>query len=70
MPARKDWADFWEPLKAYWVSDSEEDREKIRGAILNFEITKWQYVFGSPHPKSITPESYYLDAALLERSGN
>jgi len=63
-------ADFWAPIQAYWRSDSKEDREKIRGAVLNFETTKWQYVFGSPHPEAIPPESYYLDAALLEREGN
>jgi pimeloyl-ACP methyl ester carboxylesterase len=63
-------ADFWAPIQAYWASDSKEDRKKIRGAVLNFETTKWQYVFGSPDPEAITPESYYLDAALLESEGN
>jgi pimeloyl-ACP methyl ester carboxylesterase len=63
-------ADFWAPIKQYWQSGSEKDRETIRGAVLNFDLTKWQYTFGSPHPEAIQPESYYLDAALLERKGN
>lgn len=62
--------DFWVPIQAYWASGSSSDRETIRIAALNFETTKWQYTFGSPHPESIPPESYYLDAALLERPGN
>lgn len=63
-------AEFWAPLRAYWASDSTEDREKIRAAALNFDMTKWQYVFGSAHPEAIPPESYHLDSALLARAGN
>ncbi|KFY10029.1 hypothetical protein V491_07836 [Pseudogymnoascus sp. VKM F-3775] len=62
--------DFWAPMQAYWESGSQEDRVKIDTAMLNFDATKWQYTFGSPHPDSILPESYYLDSALLERPGN
>jgi pimeloyl-ACP methyl ester carboxylesterase len=62
--------DFWAPIQAYWASGASSDREAIRMAALNFETTKWQYTFGSPHPNSIPPESYYLDAALLARPGN
>ena len=63
-------ADFWAPIQAYWKSDSKEDREKIRAAALNFDLTKWQYTFGSPHPNDIPPEAYYLDAVLMDRPGN
>jgi pimeloyl-ACP methyl ester carboxylesterase len=62
--------DFWAPIQQYWASGATSDREAIRTAALNFETTKWQYTFGSPHPDSIPPESYYLDAALLARPGN
>lgn len=63
-------ADFWAPLQQYWATGNLEDREKIRGAALNFETTKWQYTFGSPHPESIPPEAYHLDTALILRPGN
>ncbi|KIM96492.1 hypothetical protein OIDMADRAFT_205174 [Oidiodendron maius Zn] len=63
-------ADFWAPIQAYWKSDSKEDREKIRAAALNFDLTKWQYTFGSPRPNDIPPEAYYLDAVLMDRPGN
>lgn len=62
--------EFWAPLRDYWVSGSHGDREKLRIAALNFDTTKWQYVFGSPHPDAIPPESYHLDSALLTRPGN
>ena len=63
-------AEFWAPIQQYWKSDSKEDREKIRAAALNFDLTKWQYTFGSPHPNDIPPEAYYLDAVLMDRPGN
>ena len=62
--------DFWAPLQQYWTTGSGEVRETIRSAALNFNTTKWQYVFGSPHPESIPPETYHLDTALMERPGN
>jgi pimeloyl-ACP methyl ester carboxylesterase len=62
--------DFWFPIQQYWASGATTDREAIRNAALNFETTKWQYTFGSPHPDSIPPESYHLDAALMKREGN
>jgi pimeloyl-ACP methyl ester carboxylesterase len=38
--------------------------------ILNLEGTRWQYTHGVVNPESVAPESYTLDAALLERKGN
>jgi pimeloyl-ACP methyl ester carboxylesterase len=37
---------------------------------LTFEGTRWQYTHGVANPEMIAPESYTLDAALLERPGN
>jgi pimeloyl-ACP methyl ester carboxylesterase len=37
---------------------------------LTFEGTRWQYTHGVANPGSVAPESYTLDAALLERPGN
>ena len=42
----------------------------IRQNILNFEGTRWQYTYGVANPESVAPESYTLDACLLERPGN
>lgn len=62
--------DFWAPIQQYWTSGATSDREAIRTAALNFDTTKWQYTNGSPHPDAIPPESYYLDTALMARTGN
>src|ERR1700723_4744059 len=59
--------DAWAPIKKYWSEPSEENRDVIRQNILNFEGTRWQYTHGVTNPASIAPESYTLDAALLER---
>lgn len=61
--------DAWAPLKKYWAEPNAENREVIRG-FLNLEMTKWQYVHGVAAPDSVAPESWYLDAALLQRPGN
>ena len=62
--------DAWAPIRAYWDDPSAANRRAIHDAILNFEGTKWQYVHGVADPDRIAPESYALDAALLERPGN
>ncbi len=62
--------DAWGPIRAYWAKPTAENREVIRKNILNLEGTRWQYTHGVAHPESVAPESYTLDAALLERKGN
>jgi pimeloyl-ACP methyl ester carboxylesterase len=62
--------DAWAPIRAYWAQPTAENREVIRKNILNLEGTRWQYTHGVEHPESVAPESYTLDAALLERKGN
>ena len=63
-------ADAWAPIRKYWAEPSPENREVLRQNILNFEGTRWQYTHGVSQPASVAPESYTLDAALLERPGN
>ncbi len=63
-------SDAWAPIRAYWERPTAENREVIRKNILNLEGTRWQYTHGVAHPESVAPESYTLDAALLERKGN
>ena len=62
--------DAWGPIRAYWAQPTAENREVIRKNILNLEGTRWQYTHGVANPESVAPESYTLDAALLERKGN
>jgi pimeloyl-ACP methyl ester carboxylesterase len=62
--------DAWGPIRKYWATPSAENREVLRKNILTLEGTRWQYTHGVSNPESVPPESYTLDAALLERPGN
>src|ERR1700729_1603319 len=62
--------DAWGPIRKYWAEPTIENRETIRKNILTLEGTRWQYTPGVRDPQSVPPESYTLDAALLERPGN
>ena len=62
--------DAWGPIRQYWASPTAENREVLRKNILTLEGTRWQYTHGVANPESVPPESYTLDAALLERPGN
>jgi len=62
--------DAWGPIRQYWASPTAENREVLRKNILTLEGTRWQYTHGVMNPESVPPESYTLDAALLERPGN
>ena len=62
--------DAWGPIRKYWAEPTPENRSVLRENILTFEGTRWQYTHGVATPESVAPESYTLDAALLERPGN
>jgi pimeloyl-ACP methyl ester carboxylesterase len=62
--------DSWAPIRRYWSNPNAENREVVRRNILTFEGTYFQYTAGVPDPKTVAPESYTLDQALLERPGN
>jgi len=62
--------DAWGPIRKYWAEPTAENRDVIRKNILTLEGTQWQYEQGVTIPESVSPESYTLDWALLERPGN
>ena len=62
--------DAWAPIRKYWSSPTADNREVIRQNILTLEGTRRQYMHGAGDPEGVSPESYTLDAALLERPGN
>lgn len=61
--------DAWAPIQAYWAEPTAAHREVIR-PFISLEGTKWQYEDGANELDLIAPESYTLDALLLERPGN
>jgi pimeloyl-ACP methyl ester carboxylesterase len=60
---------FWAPVRAYWKGRTPEQRELIRSR-LTLEGVRAAYLEGAPSALSVTPESYWLDAALMARPGN
>lgn len=60
----------WGPIKTYWSQPTAQNRDVLRQNILTFEATRWQYTHGVVNPDAVAPESYTLDAALMERRGN
>jgi pimeloyl-ACP methyl ester carboxylesterase len=59
----------WNPIQKYWKEPTAQNRAALH-EFLTPEATKWQYTHGVAHPESVSPESYTLDAALLQRPGN
>jgi pimeloyl-ACP methyl ester carboxylesterase len=62
--------DAWGPIRKYWASPTEENRDVIRKNVLTLEGTRWQYTHGVADPETVPPESYTLDWVLLQRPGN
>jgi pimeloyl-ACP methyl ester carboxylesterase len=60
----------WNPIRQYWAAPTREHREAIANSLLTFDGTRWGYTYGVADPDSVAPESYTLDAALLERPYN
>lgn len=59
----------WNPIQKYWQHPTAENRAALE-PFLSLEATREQYTHGVADPRSIAPESYTLDAALLARPGN
>jgi pimeloyl-ACP methyl ester carboxylesterase len=62
-------SEAWSPIQAYWRDPRAANRDALR-AFLTFDTTKWQYTHGVSKPEAVAPESYTLDAALMQRPGN
>lgn len=60
---------FWDPIKKYWGSGSDEDRDALRG-LLTLGATQWQFQHGTRHPQSISPDNWLVVQPLLNRPGN
>jgi pimeloyl-ACP methyl ester carboxylesterase len=61
--------DFWDPLRAYWSSGSEQDREALR-FLTTLAATRFQYTYGVPDPTLVSPDTWTVDQAFLDRPGN
>jgi pimeloyl-ACP methyl ester carboxylesterase len=60
---------FWDPIKAYWADGSLANREAL-AELISRETTEFQYTNGMSDLARISPDTWMLDQALLERPGN
>ena len=60
---------FWDPLRAYWKERTPANAAPLLKA-LELEGTRWQYTHGVRRPELISPDTWRLDQALLDRPGN
>ena len=61
--------EFWDPIKAYWASGSQEHRNVLRAAT-TLESTRSQYTDGVRDVSRIDPSAWLYDQARLDRPGN
>jgi pimeloyl-ACP methyl ester carboxylesterase len=59
----------WAPIQKYWKEPTKENREALRGALLQPESTVWQYTHGVADPADVSPDGYGLDNLYLARPG-
>ncbi len=60
---------FWDPIKAYWKTGGMTEREAIRW-LTSIKATKWQYTNGVNDASLVSPDTWTIDQALLDRPGN
>jgi pimeloyl-ACP methyl ester carboxylesterase len=61
---------YWKPIKAYWADPLPEARERIAKVALTLEGYKSQYLIGVKDPSVISPDTWTVDLASLNRPGN
>ena len=61
--------DFWKPIQKYWSSANTKDREAIRW-LTSLKATKWQYTDGVADTSLVSPDTWTVDQAFLDRPGN
>lgn len=60
---------FWDPIKAFWKNKTEANAAKLR-PVLELNATKWQYTEGFRDPSHVSPDTWILDQAYMDRPGN
>ncbi len=59
----------FEPLKPFWAERNATTEVAAR-ALLQRETTIFQYTYGVRHPETISPDTWTMDQAFLDRPGN
>jgi pimeloyl-ACP methyl ester carboxylesterase len=61
---------YWSPIRAYWADPSQQSRDRISAAALTLEGFRSQYLIGVKDPSIISPDTWTLDLANVNRPGN
>ena len=61
--------DFWNEFRAFWKDRNKENTDAMH-KLVKLEATKWQYTDGARNIESISPDTWTIDQALLDRPGN
>ena len=61
---------FWEPARALWKDPSPRNFQKIREAAISDEALEWNYTHGVRDVSRVSPDSWVLQQALVNRPGN
>lgn len=62
-------AGFWDPIKAYWATHGEAEREAIRW-LTTIKATNWQYTNGVSDTSLVSPDGPAHDQAGMDQHGN
>jgi pimeloyl-ACP methyl ester carboxylesterase len=57
------------PARRFWANRNAETEKAMR-ELFTLETTKFQYLHGAARPERVSPDSWTLDQALLDRPGN
>jgi pimeloyl-ACP methyl ester carboxylesterase len=60
---------FWAPLKTFWREPTAANRQQLE-QFLEPAATQWQYTHGVRRPERISPDTWVIDQARLDRPGN
>jgi pimeloyl-ACP methyl ester carboxylesterase len=61
---------FWAPARALWADPSATNFQNIREAAISDGALAWNYTHGVRDGSRITPDSWVLQQALVNRPGN
>jgi pimeloyl-ACP methyl ester carboxylesterase len=61
---------FWSPVRALWQDPSPSNLQKIRDAGISDQALEWNYTHGAKDISKISPDSWVLQSALVNRPGN
>ncbi|MGI5127557.1 alpha/beta fold hydrolase [Pseudonocardia sp. CA-107938] len=61
---------FWATPRQVWADPSPANRTALREAAMNDQVLEWNYTHGTVDPSAISPDSWVLQKALLDRPGN